>query len=88
MDPIEAARLLGVADTEVVDVRAHAGWWDALHHDQASHQETWREVPGNPEAPADDPAPGPERDTAVVVPDAVPDDEPAPAPAPKRRGRA
>lgn len=75
MDPIEAARLLGVADTEVVDVRAHAGWWDALHHDQASHEETWREVPGNPEAPADDPAP-----------DAVPDNEPARAP--KRRGRA
>lgn len=88
MDPIEAARLLGVADTEVVDVRAHAGWWDALHHDQASHEETWREVPGNPETPADDPAEpvayvvgesGPELvdiPAGASVAQAVPDDDP------------
>lgn len=58
MNSPEAAQRLGVAETEVVDVKAEAGWWHALHHDQASHVETWRKVP---DAPADDsPEPGPE----------------------------
>lgn len=55
MDQNEAARLLGVADTEVVDIRAHAGWWEARHHDMASHEEAWRPVPGEPDVPDDAP---------------------------------
>lgn len=51
MDTHEAAQILSVASHEVVDVRQEAGWWHALHHDMASHEETWRQV-----APADDPA--------------------------------
>lgn len=54
MDKIEAARLLGVAEGEVVDIEAHAGWWHVLHHDMASHDETWRDVPGAPEPVPDD----------------------------------
>lgn len=82
MDPSEAARLLGVADSEVVEVRDVGGRFEVLHHDMASHEETWREVPGSPELAL-------ERDSGVVEPDAVPDDQPVvvedPAPKPKRR---
>lgn len=49
MNAAEAAHRLGVAEAEVVDVRAHAGWWEARHHDMASHEEAWRPVPGAPE---------------------------------------
>jgi dihydropteroate synthase len=44
MDSPEAAQRLGVAEAEVVDVKAEAGWWHALHHDMASHDENWRRV--------------------------------------------
>lgn len=44
MDSPEAARILGVAESEIVDVRQHAGWWEARHHDMATHDETWRPV--------------------------------------------
>jgi hypothetical protein len=44
MDAAEAARTLGVAEGEVIDIKAQAGWWHALHHDMASHEETWRPV--------------------------------------------
>lgn len=54
MDRSEAARRLGVADTEIVDIRDHAGWWEVRHHDMASHDETWRAVPGAPEVVPDD----------------------------------
>jgi hypothetical protein len=48
MDLVEAARRLGVAESEVRDVRPADGWWEALHHDMADHGETWRIVPGRP----------------------------------------
>lgn len=44
MDNPEAAHLLGVAEAEIVDVKAEAGWWHALHHDMASHDENWRKI--------------------------------------------
>ena len=44
MDMHEAARRLGVAAHEIVDIRDHAGWWEVRHHDMASHDETWRQV--------------------------------------------
>lgn len=72
MDRSEAARRLGVAESEIVDVRDHAGWWEVHHHDMASHDETWRAVPGAPE----------------VVPDDVPVEQDEPeqlAPAPRAR---
>jgi hypothetical protein len=50
MDMQEAARRLGVAESEIVDIRYHAGWWEVQHHDMASHEENWRPVPGAPEA--------------------------------------
>lgn len=57
MDSPEAARMLGVAESEVVDIKAEAGWWHALHHDMASHTETWRPVIEAPEPEAaDEPA--------------------------------
>lgn len=49
MDLSEAARLLGVADSEVREVRDAGGRFEVLHHDMASHEETWREVPGAPD---------------------------------------
>lgn len=52
MDATEAAHLLGVAPYEVSDVRHHAGWWEARHHDMASHVDSWRPVVP---APADTP---------------------------------
>jgi len=69
MNMAEAARLLGVAEHEVVDVTAHAGWWHVLHHDMASHEETVRKLPGAPAGPeptaslADDDPDGPTVDT-------------------------
>jgi hypothetical protein len=72
MDNPEAARLLGVAEAEVVDVKAHAGWWHVLHHDMASHEETWKDLPGRPleavavELPEDKVVPAAESET---VPD-------------------
>lgn len=50
MDTHEAAQILSVADHEVIDVKQDAGWWHALHHDMASHEETWRQVAPVPEA--------------------------------------
>jgi hypothetical protein len=52
MDNPEAAHLLGVAESEVRDVKSEAGWWHALHHDMASHQEQWRKVIQAPEEEA------------------------------------
>lgn len=52
MDPQTAARLLQVAEHEVSEVRLRAGRWEARHHDMASHEETWRVLPGQPD---DDP---------------------------------
>lgn len=52
MNMAEAARRLGVAEHEIVDLKAHAGWWHVLHHDMASHEESWKPVP----VAADDPA--------------------------------
>lgn len=77
MDLSEAARMLGVADSEVREVRVAGGRFEVLHHDMASHEETWRPVPGGPE-PADD---------AVEPEDAgEPESKPeAKKPAPKRR---
>jgi hypothetical protein len=75
MDKQEAARRLGVAESEVVDIRDHAGWWEVRHHDQASHDENWRRVtPLDSETAAVDES-GPE---LVDVPAEV-------APAPSRR---
>lgn len=51
MDMSEAARMLGVADTEIVDVRQQGQQWEALHHDMASHVERWRPIPGAVSAP-------------------------------------
>lgn len=48
MDLAEAARRLSVAEHEVVNVRPAGGWWEALHHDMASHEEQWKPVPGAP----------------------------------------
>lgn len=45
MNPADAARLLSVAEHEVLDTRLRDGWWEALHHDMASHEETWRPLP-------------------------------------------
>lgn len=59
MNPSDAARLLGVADSEVVEVRDVGGRFEVLHHDMASHEETWRPLPSDPE-PADGPAEEPE----------------------------
>jgi len=73
MDLSEAARRLGVAAHEIVDIRDHAGWWEVRHHDMASHEETWRPVPGAPEAVPDD------------VPVETEEPEPA-APTPRRKG--
>lgn len=69
MDLAEAAHRLYVAEHEIVDVRPAAGGWEALHHDMASHEETWRRVPGADEQPEPDPNPAPalkpERDSGV-----------------------
>lgn len=65
MDSPEAAHMLGVAESEVVAVKAEAGWWHALHHDMASHVETWRKVPGEPAMPDDDPVSDPADSEAV-----------------------
>lgn len=73
MNAAEAAQRLGVAEAEVVDVKAEAGWWHALHHDMASHGEQWRPVPG---APAEDPpesAPEAEGSPGADSGDQVPD---------------
>lgn len=45
MNPADAARLLSVAEHEVLDTRLRDGCWEALHHDMASHEETWRPLP-------------------------------------------
>lgn len=58
MDLSEAARALGVADSEVIEVRDVGGRFEVLHHDMASHEETWRPLPSDP-VPADDPDPEP-----------------------------
>jgi hypothetical protein len=44
MDRAEAARRLSVAEHEVVDVRTVDGRVEVLHHDMASHVESWRRV--------------------------------------------
>lgn len=45
MNTHEAARLLGVASHEVLEVRHDTeGWW-ALHEDMASHIRLWRNIP-------------------------------------------
>lgn len=48
MDQFEAARLLGVADSEIVEVRDVGGRFEVLHHDMASHEENWRPLPEPP----------------------------------------
>lgn len=53
MNTSEAARALGVADSEVVEVRDVGGRLEALHHDMASHEETWRPLPVDPGAAAE-----------------------------------
>lgn len=40
----EAARILGVAEWEVLDTRLDDTGWSALVHDSASHEDTWRIV--------------------------------------------
>lgn len=65
MDNPEAAHILGVAEAEIVDVKSEAGWWHALHHDMASHDENWRKV-------AEDSAP-----EFVLEPDPQPVDDQA-----------
>lgn len=67
MDLAEAARRLSVAEHEVVAVRPADNWWEALYHDMASHEETWRPVPGAGEQPESDPNPAPvlERDSGT-----------------------
>lgn len=84
MDQNEAARRLGVAESEVVDIRAHAGWWEVRHHDMASHEETWRTVPASSGFDVD--GPGSAGEESAVVPDAAPVEEAEPAgPAPRAR---
>lgn len=65
MDLAEAARRFGVAESEIVGIRPAGSWWEALHHDMASHEETWRTVPGAPELTL-------ERDSGVVEPPVTP----------------
>jgi hypothetical protein len=45
VDKYEAARLLSVAESEIVEVRQDADGWYALHHDMASHTQVWRHIP-------------------------------------------
>jgi len=54
VDKSEVARHLGVADTEIVEVRYDEQGWHVLHHDMASHNQQWKLVPGwsVPPAPA------------------------------------
>lgn len=86
MDKAEAARRLSVAEHEVVDVRPTDGWWEALHHDMASHAEQWKLVPGSAEDVL-------ERDSGVEGSpesgsgDEQPEAAPKPAPASKRKSR-
>lgn len=63
MDLAEAARRLSVAEHEIHDVRPADGWWEALHHDMASHEEAWRPIPRRPEEAVSDDQP--ERDSGV-----------------------
>jgi hypothetical protein len=57
MDSAEAARRLAVAEHEIVTVRLADGWWEALHHDMANHEENWRRVlQVHSEEPAAEPA--------------------------------
>jgi hypothetical protein len=82
MDKHEAARLLGVAEHEILSVRHDAeGWW-AHHEDMASHVRTWRHIPGwqvasETASPPEEPASPPEEEAtgpAVDVDgDGVPD---------------
>jgi hypothetical protein len=73
MNSVEAARMLGVAESEVVDVRAQAGWWHALHHDMASHEESWRRVPDAPADEQPEPDEGVEGSPSSGSGDEVPD---------------
>lgn len=73
MNPVEAARRLNVAEAEVLDVKAEAGWWHALHHDMASHVEEWRPVPGSPAADSPEPEPEAEGSDRPGSGDQVPD---------------
>lgn len=101
MNKATVARVLGVAEHEVLDVVHRAEGWFALHHDMASHDETWRPVtpPADAQAPTE-PATEPEQaepaadagteseppaDPAQAPTDAPPADPPARAP---RRGRS
>lgn len=83
MDQAEAARRLSVAEHEVVGVRPANGWWEALHHDMASHAEEWKLVPGSAEDVL-------VRDSGVEGAPEPADEQPAPspAPAPKRKSRS
>jgi hypothetical protein len=82
MDMQEAARRLGVAESEIVNIRDHAGLWDVLHHDMASHDENWRLVPGAPETVVGED--GPE---LVDVPAGSVVEPAAPAPRARKSGR-
>lgn len=58
MNKATVARVLGVAEHEVLDVVHRAEGWFALHHDMASHDESWRPVtpPADAQAPTEPPA--------------------------------
>ncbi|HEX8006702.1 MAG TPA: hypothetical protein VF482_09785 [Trebonia sp.] len=99
MNKATVARVLGVAEHEVLDVVHRAEGWFALHHDMASHDESWRPVtpPGDAQAPTE-PAAEPEQadtepeqagepsaDPAQAPTDAAPADPPARA---ARRARS
>jgi hypothetical protein len=73
MDTHEAARILGVAAYEVLELRHDAeGWW-AHHEDMASHIRIWRHIPSWQLTTEDASTVSVQADAGEAGPDVAPD---------------